>query len=46
MGKVIKAEDSALTIESVKVAADVYTPASGNISGVNENVRDNPTLIN
>lgn len=35
-----------MTIESVKVAADVYTPSSGSISAVNELVRENPTLIN
>ena len=35
-----------MTIESVKVAADVYTPATGSISAINENVSSNPTLIN
>lgn len=35
-----------MTIESVKVAADVYTPATGKISAVNQDVSGNPTLIN
>lgn len=33
-------------IESVKAAADIYSPLSGEIIEVNENVLDNPALIN
>ena len=34
------------TIESVKAVADLYTPVSGEIVEVNENVADNPELLN
>jgi glycine cleavage system H protein len=33
-------------VESVKAAADIYSPLSGEIIEVNENVLDNPALIN
>lgn len=33
-------------VESVKAAADIYSPLSGEILEVNENVLDNPALIN
>jgi glycine cleavage system H protein len=34
------------TIESVKAASDVYAPLSGKIASVNNDVVDNPDLIN
>lgn len=33
-------------VESVKAASDVYMPISGEILEVNENVSDNPALVN
>ncbi len=33
-------------IESVKAASDVYAPLSGKISAVNNEVADNPELVN
>jgi len=33
-------------IESVKAVADLYTPVSGEVTAVNEEVVDNPELIN
>jgi glycine cleavage system H protein len=38
--------DTCATVESVKAAADVYLPVSGEISAVNEELSDNPELIN
>jgi glycine cleavage system H protein len=38
--------DTCATIESVKAAADVYLPVSGEIVAVNEDLADNPELIN
>jgi glycine cleavage system H protein len=35
-GKTIPEKDSALVIESVKIAADVYTPVTGKITGYNK----------
>jgi glycine cleavage system H protein len=33
-------------VESVKAASDVYMPISGEVLEVNENVADNPALVN
>jgi len=33
-------------VESVKAASDVYAPISGEVIAVNENLADNPDLIN
>ena len=38
--------DTCATVESVKAAADVYLPLSGEIISVNEDLADNPELIN
>ena len=33
-------------VESVKAAADLYMPIAGEITGVNENLADNPEILN
>jgi glycine cleavage system H protein len=38
--------DTCATVESVKAAADVYLPVSGEIVAVNEDLSDSPELIN
>jgi glycine cleavage system H protein len=38
--------DTSATVESVKAAADVYLPVSGEIIAVNEELADSPELIN
>jgi glycine cleavage system H protein len=38
--------DTIATIESVKAAADVFTPASGKVIGVNEELGGAPEVIN
>jgi len=38
--------DSIATIESVKAAADVNSPASGTIIAINEDLEDTPELLN
>lgn len=38
--------DTCATVESVKAAADVYLPVSGEVITVNEDLADNPELIN
>lgn len=45
-GDVIKKGDSIATIESVKAAADVYTPVSGKVVGINESLGGAPEVIN
>jgi len=42
----IAAGDSIATIESVKAAADVYTPVSGKIIAINEDLAATPEVIN
>ncbi len=45
-GKKVRVGESIATLESVKAIADVYTPASGEVIEVNEELRDKPDLIN
>ncbi len=45
-GREVKAHDTIGTIESVKAAADIYAPASGTISAVNESLPDSPEAVN
>lgn len=42
---VVKGEDFG-AIESVKAASDLYSPVSGAVVEVNENLIDNPRLVN
>ncbi|HQZ08547.1 MAG TPA: glycine cleavage system protein GcvH [Burkholderiaceae bacterium] len=46
VGKVFAAKDIAGVVESVKAAADVYMPVDGEITEVNEALRDDPSLAN
>lgn len=38
--------DIIATIESVKAASDVYSPISGTVSSVNDDLTDDPSIIN
>lgn len=38
--------DSAAFVESVKAASDIYTPVSGTVTEVNENLLDAPESLN
>ena len=46
IGKAIAQKDVAGIVESVKTAADVYMPASGVVTEVNEALRADPSLAN
>lgn len=46
IGKSFAAKEVAGVVESVKAAADVYMPVSGEITEVNEGLRDDPSLAN
>ena len=46
VGKVLAPKEVAGVVESVKAAADVYMPVSGEITEVNEALRDDPSLAN
>ena len=41
-----KQGDSVAFIESVKAASDIYSPVSGNVIEINENLLDTPELLN
>lgn len=41
-----QAGDEVMSLESVKSASDIYSPVSGEIIAVNENLEDDPELIN
>ena len=45
-GDTLNHEDTFGTVESVKAAADVYTPVSGTITEINIALEDVPELIN
>jgi glycine cleavage system H protein len=46
VGASFASKDVAGVVESVKAAADVYMPVSGEITAVNEELRNDPALAN
>ena len=46
VGATFAQKDNAGVVESVKAAADVYMPVSGEVIEVNEALRDDPSLAN
>jgi glycine cleavage system H protein len=46
VGKSYASKDVAGVVESVKAAADVYMPVTGEITAVNEELRNDPSLAN
>ena len=46
VGKTFAARDIAGVVESVKAAADVYMPVTGEVTEVNEALRADPSLAN
>jgi len=45
-GVEVEAGDKVASIESVKAAIDVFSPLTGKIIAVNEDLKDDPSLIN
>ena len=45
-GKMLTKGDEAATVESVKAASDIYSPASGNVLEGNAALADTPELVN
>jgi glycine cleavage system H protein len=45
-GTVLQAGAAAAVVESVKAASDVYAPINGEVTELNQQVVDDPTLIN
>ncbi|WLH12524.1 glycine cleavage system protein GcvH [Pseudomonas hefeiensis] len=46
VGKVFSAGDQAGVVESVKAASDIYSPISGEVIAVNEDLGGSPELLN
>lgn len=46
VGRTLAQKETAGVVESVKAAADVYMPVSGEVIEVNEALRDDPSLAN
>ena len=46
VGKTYAQKDVAGVVESVKAAADIYMPVSGEVTAVNEELRADPQLAN
>lgn len=46
LGASFEAGATAVVVESVKAASDVYAPIKGEIVEVNQDVSDNPSLVN
>ena len=45
-GRMLKQKESAMIVESVKAAFDIYAPLSGQVTEVNEKLKDHPELVN
>lgn len=45
-GKAMKKGDVAVVVESVKAASDVYAPADGEVTDVNQALAGDPALVN
>lgn len=45
-GRAVKQKDSAMVIESVKAAFDIYAPLSGTITKINDKLKEKPELVN
>lgn len=46
IGIKVNASDEVCVVESVKAAADVYSPVSGKILAINEDLEEAPSLVN
>ena len=46
VGRSLKQKESAMVIESVKAAFDIYAPVSGEVVKINDKLKDRPELIN
>ncbi|HEY2481155.1 MAG TPA: glycine cleavage system protein GcvH [Caulobacteraceae bacterium] len=45
-GKAVKSGDGLAVVESVKAASDVFSPLTGEVTGVNPALADNPETVN
>lgn len=45
-GRDLKQKESAMIVESVKAAFDIYAPLSGRVTEINEKIKNHPELVN
>lgn len=46
VGDEVKQDEEICVVESTKAAADIYSPVNGKIIAINENLANNPALLN
>lgn len=46
VGRKVTAEEQLSVVESVKAASDIYSPVAGEVLAINDEVADNPEIIN
>ena len=46
LGRQLKPSEASAVVESVKTASDIYSPAGGEVTEVNQAIVDNPALVN
>ena len=46
VGNSVKAKDEICVVESVKAASDIYSPLDGEITEINETLKDDASIIN
>ncbi len=46
VGRKVKAKEECAVVESVKAAADIYAPVNGTITGINDELTNEPEKIN
>ena len=46
LGQTVTAEEACAVIESVKAASDIYAPVSGKVIAINEDLDEDPAVIN
>ena len=46
VGREVTAGDTIAVVESVKTASDIYAPASGTVTAVNDELSSSPELVN
>lgn len=46
VGRMLDASEECAVVESVKAASDIFTPVSGEVIAINDELEDSPELVN
>ena len=46
VGRKLSVGEACAVVESVKTASDIYSPVSGEVTGINERLASSPSLVN